>query len=1778
MAAPPNDNFANAEVLGGTSGSTSGTTKDATHEVGEPTIINANEQSVWYKITPGTTGEWRFTIPQSSVVFVGSGLAGSARLMIFEALVDTLAEATRANQRPNGFIDDSVSSSSSGDADFSVQLYAGNTYYLKVCTGASSPVQNAGVINYTLQWALVAGPTNDDLVDAVSFSTPPDSVTNQTTRDASSEDNEVSNFGFGDDQSVWYEFTPSTSGKYRISIDNISQDALISQNRCGLVLLTGSSHPLTSLSQRIGELNSLDPVALRYDLISGTSYKIKVYNQGSDFSYNNFYTFDFDVNIEEIDTSGSPPANDDVANAQELGIDPTGPFSGSNIFATYESFESADFYTQPSVWYHFTISVDGPRDITITKIGTDPDWQPYAEFYTDTGSPVDINDDFYDSTDNDNLPTVGSATINFVAGDYYMAVYNWNFDGSWDDFEIEFSGFSAPPPNDNFANRVDLPYHYAVTVDGTTDGATNEVGSSEPVTNPGSHSPPYPSVWYEYQSPNYNNEPSDIIFDTEGSPTDTFLEIFTGSFLGGLVLQASDHNSGVGGRSKIIHSSNGDVNYKIRVSSPPGSEGPFSLHINVDPGGSPPANDDFANAILLSGYSDSDSGTTADATGEYDDRGAGFDGPNGESTNTVWYKWIPPQTGRVLLTVNDASNNVYASIWRGTTLTGLVLVEGITASGTDASDAVTFQAEGGITYYFKIEGNGGFEAAFTIAVEMANISPPANDEPTNAEIISPVSGVIHLTTPTIGALWDTVGPYAGDFITNADQPGSIWYKFTTDDEYGSITIENVSETNVNGLSPSGIGRISLFKGSDITTATEIVDLGVGESFEIALDKNETYWISVVNYYWSTSIDVKLTTQFQHDVHEGVSTDPVNGTSDFDSVSGGFSADETDGEFVASGGVGFGRIQPWTANGHFPYGWWCRFDLNSTSGDYLYRFGQTEQYIEFFRATKAGGEYHSLYLVGLRNGTQEIQVGINGTILFNSGYKVFGINKLDTSEKVRIEVGENGVTIDGYCFVKAVFDFQIFRDFQDDQFDQFDFGILNYPGNGSAYVDLDPEWNLRFSNIRIHDNPEECVMGTQIEGVKEVASIAGWTQGFDYYKPNSISFGQLSASHLAAVVPSEGDYDGFSLDCSVASPSNTNSKGYRWTPGNSQPGVNIYYDPYVSPANDSYFPGFSFRFWISEMPSADLVYAFICTDAAGSDLASNGCFLILETDGTLSIKPSKFSEAIPFCHTEVDKWNYIEFQADTSSRKYATNIWLDDVFMGRFETTFVPNSVTTGVPNRPPQWGTYAIGRLRDAVSVSSGFLGSATTIGIQFRDIATTRRKVDRPLGPTVVIAKSIEADGTHNYPDPDTFVPGVTDEGDNSDFSAGTDGAGQPHYWTGYDRHDEGGSHDIPAGAMFLGYLFQTFPNSLVSLTTDGSGPPGHTGENALRIEAVENGAGAAYVFGGANEPAIDLTYPLNYADALSAQFWIKGVAGQIVRLKANSGIGDVQQFNQHTMSGNWEHVRLWLEPNSVVGTIFLTDVWLDFPNAVSGNIYLVKDFHLYLNPKNNPPRFYESSDGGASGVIVPFDATNTWTYLDDMPPDADATQIYANTRNFLNLVRGREDDGKTHLPPLWSDHYLEWRFADYDIDAQVFAAKIIVSIKGYNGEANTNDDPPDLDAYVQGGYVLFTIADGDDAVRFIGKHSAHIHIDDPDQTFYGIQLTRPPGNSEWNLSTWNATRLRLMSHDKTFSDSLVIVGDFTQSGLIEGAVAEILTYDRRLTPPSCKQLIAVYTTVELT
>ena len=134
-----------------------------------------------------------------------------------------------------------------------------------------------------------------------------------------------------------------------------------------------------------------------------------------------------------------------------------------------------------------------------------------------------------------------------------------------------------------------------------------------------------------------------------------------------------------------------------------------------------PANDDFANAEVLTGPSDSSTGTVAEATEEPDEPDHYF----GFTDSSVWYSWTAPTSGQFFVDVSGSFAVV--AIYTGSDLATLTPV-------TVAFNSTAFTAVSGETYQIAVSKASGFAAgAFTINLDEAgSISGNVTDDSAGA--------------------------------------------------------------------------------------------------------------------------------------------------------------------------------------------------------------------------------------------------------------------------------------------------------------------------------------------------------------------------------------------------------------------------------------------------------------------------------------------------------------------------------------------------------------------------------------------------------------------------------------------------------------------------------------------------------------------------------------------------------------------------------------------------------------------------------------------------------------------------------------------------------------------------------------------------------------------------------------------------------------------------------------------------------------------------------------
>lgn len=598
-------------------------------------------------------------------------------------------------------------------------------------------------------------PSNDNFASAIALSTTlPGLRSDDTLVDATSQASEEGTWPAATDkQSVWYTFTPTTTGRYRFAITGITA-AGSDTPEIALYVYSGSA--LGSLTELVRFRNnasgSLFPngMSVVLELTASTTYRIQVFAPLFSGETGNEHVSTYDLSWEQV-TVGTAPANDNLANVEDLGSNPAdGNYPGSVDSATFEGFEGTAGYNQPSVWFRFAATVTETQEIHVVAPGTNPFYAPYYEIYRiDTDPPTDFTDlTFIDS----GLITFGvdsfdcKRNVSLVSGDDYLIyVSNYHWNGEWDDFTLVFGTYTAPAPpaNDDRADLLNSPLAYyhpwylgrtewvdspgsswwtqaeAGAVDGTTVLATAEGGEAARAGFAATR-----SVWYVLdiaRAGDYRiwvESAVDCVLGVYNKPVD--------NSLGTLI--DDDDDSGTGNWPEVtVNLGVGD--YWVVVDSK--TEGTFRLKWERVATGTPPANDDFASATVISSLPYSASGTTVDATAEPDERNAELLalGPK----DSVWYKYVATADGQITVRATcDTNNNdayVYVDVWKGTTLTGLTRATEPprdfpvaffsyfdTPEELDAA-VINVNVVNGQTYYIRVQTESGGSEGFTVYVD-----------------------------------------------------------------------------------------------------------------------------------------------------------------------------------------------------------------------------------------------------------------------------------------------------------------------------------------------------------------------------------------------------------------------------------------------------------------------------------------------------------------------------------------------------------------------------------------------------------------------------------------------------------------------------------------------------------------------------------------------------------------------------------------------------------------------------------------------------------------------------------------------------------------------------------------------------------------------------------------------------------------------------------------------------------------------------------------------------
>ena len=384
----------------------------------------------------------------------------------------------------------------------------------------------------------------------------------------------------------------------------------------------------------------------------------------------------------------NPPANDNFADATAIS-GASGSIAGTTFGSSYEAADlipdSYDEHLTSTAWYRWTAPSDGRFSFSVADADTERGWTCAI------GATTGYDGDEGVWTDAD--VRWGSVTIDATAGNAY-----WIEVGSYFDGEFDFTlSWCTCPANDEYETPELLESTESGSVGGTLLGAT--IAENDCIWKYGDAER---TVWYKWVAPftgsvaftaTAANGRSDLLYLVATRGYDEETEEWDDC--------GYDH-----GRRVVFDVNEGETYYvSLCTWNYVVSDFTLSWQRLV-----PPVNDNFADAVAISGVSGRVTGTNLGATVEdgetlpYEEEGNWTFG----STATAWWKWTAPVSDSVTFRTKGSDFDTVIGIYTGNVVDALETVAANDEGDDDGSSVVTFDAVAGTTYYIAV---GGYENA-----------------------------------------------------------------------------------------------------------------------------------------------------------------------------------------------------------------------------------------------------------------------------------------------------------------------------------------------------------------------------------------------------------------------------------------------------------------------------------------------------------------------------------------------------------------------------------------------------------------------------------------------------------------------------------------------------------------------------------------------------------------------------------------------------------------------------------------------------------------------------------------------------------------------------------------------------------------------------------------------------------------------------------------------------------------------------------------------------------
>ena len=429
------------------------------------------------------------------------------------------------------------------------------------------------------------------------------------------------------------------------------------------------------------------------------------------------------------------PANDDCAGAVVLTPAATCVATLGTTLGATESLPAitCNGFTSSvanDVWYSFTATATD-HDVQVTGLGT---YDAIVELFEGTcGAPVSL--DCADATVGGGVETIAATGLT-IGTTYWVRVYNWNGGGLDQDFEICILGGGGGGPVNDLCGSVTpdaLAVGATVTFTGDNTGATITGDYVPGSTLDGSG---FASVWHAITT----TECTDLLVEYCGTTPafgNVWIVLATSCPADNdLVFQTSFNDTDCGdGNFTIEYLGVPAGTYYVPVLTEPGvAEGPYTIDISATACPAPPANDDCANAVVLTPATTCvpTAGTTAGATESLP--AITCNNFTSSVANDVWYSFTATSTDHIVEVTGLGTYDAIVELFEGTCVGGLTSLD--CADATVGGQVEAIAASGltiGTTYFVRVYNwnGGGADQDFEICV-YDPAGPPANDECVNA--------------------------------------------------------------------------------------------------------------------------------------------------------------------------------------------------------------------------------------------------------------------------------------------------------------------------------------------------------------------------------------------------------------------------------------------------------------------------------------------------------------------------------------------------------------------------------------------------------------------------------------------------------------------------------------------------------------------------------------------------------------------------------------------------------------------------------------------------------------------------------------------------------------------------------------------------------------------------------------------------------------------------------------------------------------------------------------